>query len=91
MTLTRSLIYDLQLDLDLNLFLCCYTYLELHLDFVSNNDLDPDLSFDLDDGIDVFKHDFNWKCYLLVISGWARRQGVGGRFEAELSVSLDET
>ena len=41
------------------LFLCCYTYLELHLDFVSNNDLDPDLSFDLDDGIDVFKHDFN--------------------------------
>ena len=59
MTLTRSLIYDLQLDLDLNLFLCCYTYLELHLDFVSNNDLDPDLSFDLDDGIDVFKHDFN--------------------------------
>ena len=59
MTLTRSLIYDLQLDFDLNLFLCCYTYLELHLDFVSNNDLDPDLSFDLDDGNDVFKHDFN--------------------------------
>ena len=53
MTLTRSLIYDLQLDLDLNLFLCRYTYLELHPDFVSNNDLDPYLSFDLDDGIDV--------------------------------------
>merc|ERR1711954_229274 len=44
---------------DLNQFLCCYTYLELHLGFVSNDDLDPDLSFDLDDGIDVFKHDFN--------------------------------
>ena len=65
MTLTRSLIYDLQLDLDLNLFLCCYTYLELHLDFVSNNDLDPDLSFDLDDGIDVFKHDFNCELNLV--------------------------
>ena len=27
----------------------------------------------------------------MVISGLARRQGGGGRFEAELSVSLDKT
>ena len=60
-TLTRSLIYDLQLGLDLNLFLCCYTYIELHLDFVSNNDLDPDPSFDFYNGITVFKHDFNYE------------------------------